>query len=718
MYRTCGNLWALIVVVALVASCTEASLQAVPPDPPPILNNLLRIDGEYCTQRTTNVTYPVKVLFLVDQSASLQCTDSQNRRFAALNQAVNDLLAKPNTRLAFVGFSSWSRYQSFTRNRGEIAPFLDPAGGLGPATDYQGALATALSIIEQDLQGESPAVRARTRYNVVFVSDGVPEPRCNAGCEDDRRTCSDGVDNDGDGLIDAADPDCANVNDNTLAPDNLYGVCNTTIEIPDGLYVDMSGICPEYNQPPQILRRVQDILELKDIYGVGEITLSTVLLFSSQGVVESVCPGAGAQFGYTRSEAMGLLQQMAAAGNGTFRDVNLDQPNDAFLRFDVASLRAELSLLSFMAVNEHSVLTPDGLMSDMDRDTLADVVERAMRTHPENRDSDGDRYTDAFEAALLLRGFDPRDANMPPIPCESNRDGDGDGLKDCEEFFLGTDPSLADTDNDNVTDWHEFVAGMNPLVDDARHDSDFDGIINIDELRAGTNPTHPDADYYRAHRMLYGIEDLGMQIFINASGNEEERHCYRYSVDRIPMVITPLPKERGLNRLMLYAFEGPARLSGVPREVRVACLEAFYTSPTLKHPASGRIDVSDAGLTATRERLQLGLDLVSLCPLFDDPASVSRDDLLRLVVDLLPSKVQLGQRLYNRAELVSMVEGLVDDALQPALPARAFEIFVPLQSFRADRHCYRPWGFDLLLDFLALLEEKCVARAALSSTPQ
>ena len=54
-----------------------------------------------------------------------------------------------------------------------MAAYLDPSQGLGPATDYQGALATALRLLESDMVESGVAVRARTRYIVTFISDGA-----------------------------------------------------------------------------------------------------------------------------------------------------------------------------------------------------------------------------------------------------------------------------------------------------------------------------------------------------------------------------------------------------------------------------------------------------------------------------------------------------------------------------------------------------------------
>jgi hypothetical protein len=42
-------------------------------------------------------------------------------------------------------------------------------------------------------------------------------------------------------------------------------------------------------------------------------------------------------------------------------------------------------------------------------------------------------------------------------------DSDSDGLTDCEEYELGTDPTKKDTDGDTISDWQETVDKSSPL---------------------------------------------------------------------------------------------------------------------------------------------------------------------------------------------------------------------------------------------------------------
>ena len=47
--------------------------------------------------------------------------------------------------------------------------------------------------------------------------------------------------------------------------------------------------------------------------------------------------------------------------------------------------------------------------------------------------------------------------------CSSSNDADSDGLNDCEEIELGTDPKSSDSDNDGVTDKAELDCVSDPL---------------------------------------------------------------------------------------------------------------------------------------------------------------------------------------------------------------------------------------------------------------
>ncbi len=136
----------------------------------------------------------------------------------------------------------------------------------------------------------------------------------------------------------------------------------------------------------------------------------------------------------------------------------------------------------------------------------------------DSTDSDGDGMSDRFEAAYDLdptlddSGAD-RDgdllANLAEFLARSNAaeaDTDGDGADDGTEIATAfTDPLRADTDLDGLPDGWEIANGLKPLLDDSEQDADHDGLTNLEEYLAETNPRDTDGD---------GIADFADNCFL------------------------------------------------------------------------------------------------------------------------------------------------------------------------------------------------------------
>ena len=73
---------------------------------------------------------------------------------------------------------------------------------------------------------------------------------------------------------------------------------------------------------------------------------------------------------------------------------------------------------------------------------------------------------------------------QPATPTTSATDLDGDGLSNLQEFQRNSNPRLADTDGDGLTDNEE------PASNVLLSDSDFDGLSDFDEVK-GTLPSNP-----------------------------------------------------------------------------------------------------------------------------------------------------------------------------------------------------------------------------------
>ncbi|MFC2000580.1 RICIN domain-containing protein, partial [Chloroflexota bacterium] len=185
---------------------------------------------------------------------------------------------------------------------------------------------------------------------------------------------------------------------------------------------------------------------------------------------------------------------------------------------------------------------PDPLMVDSDGDGLTDYEEHQKELNPRSKDTDGDGVGDGDdnEGLLLPLVFalnpastdtdgdgltDPTEATgwditftstsgtqtihvtSDPWLADTDFDGlsdyqefnlshprdidtDGDGLNDFAERERGTLITWCDTDLDGLDDGTEIGFGSDPL----KADTDGDGLSDLEEFNLGSDPTRPDTD--------------------------------------------------------------------------------------------------------------------------------------------------------------------------------------------------------------------------------
>ena len=162
-----------------------------------------------------------------------------------------------------------------------------------------------------------------------------------------------------------------------------------------------------------------------------------------------------------------------------------------------SSAQRDLTIKRFFAFNRNALARGGQQFVDSDGDGLSDEEEKAIGTDPLNPDTDGDGLGDGLERAA---GLDPfKDDISGIIQCNKFLDDDADLLNECEERVIGTDPCVADTDGDGLSDFVEVISRSNPLVAEDLIDTDRDGASNADEVMAHTDPLSNDGEY-RADR--------------------------------------------------------------------------------------------------------------------------------------------------------------------------------------------------------------------------
>lgn len=575
-------LLAPLVVLASASACTRAELQPVDDINTNIVDNLLQIEGELCTDPPLATDFPVKILFIIDGSGSMQFVDNPTQRARAVEEVILRTRANPAVSYAIIRFNESDAVLTkpgseisaadplgvdlsgaFTRDAAVLRDAVEGLRVADSVTDYQGALSAAYQVLFQDMIATPAATVGRSKYVVLFLSDGDPFPDC----------CS--------------------------TESELAGLCAPTQQIISTLCTDPDVIRQnpnqlpfliggqDYNQPYQIYDAAQNIVDLAETFNVGELRIHTAFLFDPSLVGQLDANGcytiAGVGF-VCPDEARELLGTVAQIGDGVFRDFSRAEEID-FLSFDLLSIKRENTLKNLIVTNTNLVPTPSGLALDSDADGLLDDLEFELGLNRLSADTDGDGFSDTLEYAQRRNGLDPANVNPGCSTDDDRRDVDADGLRQCEELLLRTSTELYDTDADGLPDGLEVLLGLDPTRADALSDGDLDGVRNGDEVRFHTGVGMDEASRRPKLAYRYRTEELGV--------NEDLQQCYKFEVKNVQLG-TPLarPGEAnsfGRNDILVYMAQAPFDDPDDFGSYKVACVEGRYVAPDFKDPPDGKV---------------------------------------------------------------------------------------------------------------------------------
>ena len=458
--------------LALVSACTEANLYGK--NYAPNQANRISFEGNLCTDDPAAIAFPQKTVVVMDGTGAMAEADPAGHRIEALrsflgrhrspNQAVSLLLMGAQARTLFPGFSSDSA---------QIDAALEAmAASVGQAQrNYLDTLRVLSTIIEDDLLASDPGTRSRTRYLVLFVAAGPPMPAMpipwciSQGLTPGSTECQDQFTASFCGNVTPKPTDCERL---------LYG-----------------------NTVADLRRYVRD-------QGGQDLIFHTFSLSADQ-------------------RALDCLGDMARSGLG--EQVQQTPATLDFLAVDVDRPGSRLVLRDIVVMNGNALLRGSAPVADSDGDGLSDAEEVRAGTDPLNPDTDGDGVGDGIETRLAATGieFDPLVPGTFAACAKLTdplADHDLDGLTDCEEAVLRTDPYLVDSDRDGIPDVVEVRLGSNPLVDDRLIDSDQDGIANGDEVKEGLDPWTNDSSRDLEYGYQYRTVDEGETERLEATPNE------------------------------------------------------------------------------------------------------------------------------------------------------------------------------------------------------
>ena len=324
-----------------------------------------------------------------------------------------------------------------------------------------------------------------------------------------------------------------------------------------------------------VLQSMRDLARLADRELAGELA-TQVFYFPP--------PGGG-----PADATAALLGQLATAGRGTLSLLTGSAPLNLG-RVDLRPLTIRTVHKQIFAWNRNARPTKDGLKVDSDGDGLTDEEELALGTDPGNPDTDGDGISDGVEVRLSALGFDPLVPNLVPqcTAADLVTDTDGDGLTDCEEKLLGTDPSLVDTDADGMPDLVEFLQGTNYLKPDASLDYDGDGTTNLNEMVIHSDPWSSD---------LTLQSDFGYRTRVETVVAEPGgRDCVSLRVANVALVPTrdgPGRGGPGLNQIYVWFLQAPEGKPGVPGSARLTVFPVRLGKGT-RTPSDAVLELKDS----------------------------------------------------------------------------------------------------------------------------
>jgi len=513
------SLLALVLLVS-TAACTDAGVYALQGSGVPGPDRTA-FEGDVCVPVATGDTFPVKVLFLVEGGNTVPVST-----VGAIITTIQDAAQRSGTNVKF----ALAAYH--VTAQGLQGTFVDGTTMLGQLPNYpafqqvgpvsmRSALKLAKSILSGDMQTACRGTVNRTRYLILMIQA-------------------------------SADTSCD-------YPALNAGLSTQCTVLPTSL--DCSKC--------ELTEVTGEIKGLEQQYGAGQVTVQPIYVFDTP-------PGPD----------QAVIEQdtvISTSGGGTTPRAANDQTLDAVVGgISFASVQRELSIKRFFAFNRNALARGGQQFVDSDGDGLSDEEEKTIGTDPLNPDTDGDGLGDGLERAA---GLDPISTNDVSgiIQCNPFLDDDADLLNECEERVIGTDPCVADTDGDGLSDFVEVMSRTNPLVPEDLMDTDRDGVSNADEVTGHTDPLSNDGEFRADRGYVVQVSD--------AAPTPDGRACYHVRATNVSLVATQARPDAlgniipaGTNDIILYFQSGRAN---DPHGVGIA--ETFeqrvlFTPPNQKDP--------------------------------------------------------------------------------------------------------------------------------------
>ncbi len=217
--------------------------------------------------------------------------------------------------------------------------------------------------------------------------------------------------------------------------------------------------------------------------------------------------------------ASNLLNMMSIRGSGSFSKFTsaID-----FSDYRQPDRNVKIGLRDIFVLNMSALWVDGKLVADTDGDGLSDTLEMRLRSNINIKDSDGNNVSDAVEyqysgspcGNITCLAAGKRSYNNPS-QCGSitdrAKDKDDDGLTDCEEQLIGTEPDSFDSNNDYIPDDIAFrnkLAAAQGSISESLENMDLDSLTNYDEIKYNTPYNFHNDDIINLKTLEYRLKTV------------------------------------------------------------------------------------------------------------------------------------------------------------------------------------------------------------------
>ncbi len=380
------------------------------------------LQGMFMTESPDEINFPVKVLFAIDCSLSMGDTingqvagsDPHFLRIDAVRDFIDQYNSNENTSFEIMLWNNdvFERTRTidgsggFTKDPDELNRVLDAARN-DTMTDYLGTLDAIYADIERDINREDEDNLIRTKYVVVFLSDGMSNvqggSQPNADIWTSVRDLYDMAEQRGVGgfnfhtflLLGMFPPTANGQLARQLAEETLEGMAD-----------EGKGQFRLFDSAEAI-----DFINVVDMRLTFEYKIKYMVAYNY-----NVRPGI--EIIYADSDGDGLIDADEAA-HGTDPGLR-DTDNDGMSDFFEVKLSSPGNVLDPLVQDSPCNVPVDGLWPDSDMDGLTDCEEFVKGTNRHLVDTDSDGIPDGIE---FLTG-------MNPLEIQYTTDSDFDGSED------------------------------------------------------------------------------------------------------------------------------------------------------------------------------------------------------------------------------------------------------------------------------------------------